>query len=144
MATAGICVPRGSPSCPLELLQDQQVCLTQAYFKWSVRGFVYTLREQSIFSTALQLSCMQSLQMFELAFSSSEARCEAWIPCSLGWTSAIVIIFLFVGRLPAGVHLDYTKFPSFLPIFLWFLLYVFRCGRSFLLAFRSFSLIVAL
>ena len=64
--------------------------------------------------------------------------------CSLRRTSAIVIIFLLVGHLSRGVGLDYAKSLSLIPISLLFLLYTFSCGKSFLLIFKSFMLIVAL
>ena len=50
----------------------------------------------------------------------------------------------FVGRPPKGMGLDSTLSPPLLHIFLWFLLYIFSCRRSFLLVFRSFSSIFAL
>ena len=37
------------------------------------------------------------------------------------------------------VGLDYTVFLPLLPVLLWFLLYIFGSGKSFLLVFRSFS-----
>ena len=49
----------------------------------------------------------------------------------LGRTSAIVILFPFVGCLPGSVGLDYTMSVSLLPISLWFLLYIFSCGNLF-------------
>ena len=72
------------------------------------------------------------------------AQCGAQTLCSLGRTSAIVIIFCCVGHLPGGMGLDCTTSPLLLPVSLWFLFYIFSCRRSFLLVFRSFSLIVAL
>ena len=45
---------------------------------------------------------------------------------------------------PKGVGLGYIVSLSFLPISLSFLLYVFSCGKSFLLVFMSFSSIMAL
>ena len=61
---------------------------------------------------------------------------------SLGRTSAIVIILPFVGRLPGGVGIDYTAFH--LSAHLIVVLYIFSCGKAFLLVFGSFSLIVVL
>ena len=67
------------------------------------------------------------------------AQYRAQMLCSLGRTSAIVIILLSVGRLTREVGLDYTMSPPLLPISLWFLIYIFSCGKSFMLVFRSFS-----
>ena len=54
----------------------------------------------------------------------------AQTPCSLGKTSAIVIILPFVSCLPRGIGLDYSRTPSLLPILLCFLLYIFSCRSS--------------
>ena len=70
MASASVCVSRGSCSCLLplgEALQDQQVGMTQAPFKllplcWILehaRFCMHPLRAESLFPTALQLSHMQ-------------------------------------------------------------------------------------
>ena len=48
------------------------------------------------------------------------------------------------GLLTRVVGLDYTVFPPLLLVSLLFLLYIFCCRKSFLLEFRSFSLIVTL
>ena len=78
------------------------------------------------------------------------ARSLGWEPdysfdtLLLGKTSATVIILPSVGRLPRDVSLDYTTSLPFLPILLWVLLYIFSCGKSFLLVFRLFSQKVAL
>ena len=53
-------------------------------------------------------------------------------------------LWLFSCHLPEYVDFDHTTSPPLLPISLWFLLYIFSCGNSFLLVFRLFSLIVAL
>ena len=79
--------------------------------------------------------------------SSSQCR-TPWAgvltPCFLGRTSAVLIILSFVNRLPRSVGLDYTLSLPLLPIQVWFLHYIFSCGKSFLLVFRLFSQIVAL
>lgn len=53
-------------------------------------------------------------------------------PCSLGRTFAIVVILLFEGCPPEGMGLIYITTLPFLPNSLWFLLYIFRYRRSFL------------
>ena len=63
------------------------------------------------------------------------AEYGAWNPSSLGRTFVIVIILLFVGYRSVG--LDCFRSLPFLPI-LWFFLYVFSCGKPFLLVFRGF------
>ena len=63
---------------------------------------------------------------------------------SLGRTSVILIILLFVGHSPRDMGLNYAISPPLLPISLWFLFYIFSCRRSFLLVFQSFSSIIAL
>ena len=93
---------------------------------------------------------LQSQTFWELTCLPSEehpgwrTQCGAWTPQSLRRASAIVIILLFVGHLPMGVDLDYTVSLALLVILWWFLLYIFSCGKSFTLVFRSLSLIVAL
>ena len=72
------------------------------------------------------------------------AQCGALTPRSLGRTCEVVNTLLFVGRLPWGVGFDYTMSPPLLRIALWFLLYIFKCGKSFLLVFRSFQYTIAL
>ena len=64
-------------------------------------------------------------------------QCGAQTPPSLGTTSIIVIILLFVGLPPRSMGLDCTVSSPLLPIFLWFFLYIFSCRQSFLLVFRS-------
>ena len=61
---------------------------------------------------------------------------------SLRRITAIVVTLLFVDCLPGDVSLNYSASPFLLLDLLWLLLYVFSCRRSFLLIFRSFSLIV--
>ena len=63
---------------------------------------------------------------------AGESQCEAQTPRSLGRTSAIFIILLFVGHLHGSMGLDCTVSLSLLPLLLWFLLYIFSCRRSFL------------
>ena len=65
-------------------------------------------------------------------------------PSFLGRTSAVVIFLLFVGHQPGVWILAIYLVSTLPPGFLWFLLYIFSCGRSFLLVFWSFSSIVAL
>ena len=57
-------------------------------------------------------------------------------PHFFGRTSASVINLLFVGRPPGCVSLDCTTSLPLLLTWLWFLLYIFSCIRSFLLVFR--------
>ena len=63
----------------------------------------------------------------------------AQIPTSLGRTSVIIIILPFV-----DIGIDYTTCPPLLLILFWFLLYIFRCRRSFVLVLWSVSSVVAL
>ena len=63
------------------------------------------------------------------------AQCGAQTTCSLGRTSVVVIILLFVGHPTQGMGLDCTANPLLLPISLWLFLYVLSCGRSFMLDF---------
>lgn len=59
---------------------------------------------------------------------------------SLPGEDFIFVIFLpFVGHLPKDVGPDCTASLPPILINLWFLLYVFSCGNSFLLVFTSFS-----
>ena len=60
-----------------------------------------------------------------------------------GILSATVIIFPVVGHLPGVMGLDYIASLPFLPVSLWFLIYIFS-WESLLLVFRLFSLIAAL
>ena len=69
--------------------------------------------------------------------------CGVQIPCSLGRTSEVVIILPFVGHPCGGIVLNCTASLSLLLVWLRFL-YVFSCRRSSLLAFWSFSSILAL
>ena len=57
-----------------------------------------------------------------------------WVEFLQLWLSS-----LFVGHLPRGVGVDYSASLSLPPILLWFLLYIFKCGRSLLPVFSLFS-----
>ena len=115
---------------------------------------VHLLRVKSLFPTALWFSHTQAILAFKARPSESSSswhrtpRLESPMwgsgPLLLGRTPAIVIILPFVGCLPGGMGLDCTVSLSLLPISLWFLLYIFSCGKSFLLVLRSFSLTVTL
>ena len=120
-----------------------------------VWNFACTLQAQSLFPKALPLSHMQTWLAFKARclgthFPSKGPLglgdlCGAWTPHSLWRTSAIVIILLFVGHLARTVGLDYTmSLPPTPPVSLWFLLYIFSCGKSFWFIFMSFSQIVDL
>lgn len=69
------------------------------------------------------------------------AQYRAWTPCSSGRTPAVVIAFLDLGHPSRGMGI---KSLPLLPIFQWFLLYVFSCGIFLLLVFSLLSWIVAL
>lgn len=70
------------------------------------------------------------------------AWCGIQTLCSLGWSSAIVIVFSNVGR-PPQVYESWLDHVS-TPLLSHFLLYIFSCRRPFLLVPRSFSLTVSL
>ena len=112
--------PHGDSQLPLaslEVLQDQQVCLMHVpfilfplhLFSGCVRCCVCLLRAESLFPTALRLSCMQALLDFKATCSRSssswsstpvgKACCGALTPYPLGRTSAIMIILPFMGCL---------------------------------------------
>ena len=116
--------PQVDLSCLLSLqvaLQNQQVGLTQSPFKllilcWyseHVRFCANPLRVESLFLTALQSSCTQAPLSFKAWCSGAclpnarppgwGTRCGAQTLHSLGRTSAVVIILLFVGHLAKGV-----------------------------------------
>ena len=134
--------------CPQKALQDQQVGLTQAPFKllsqfWvleCVRFCVYPLIVTFYFlqhSASLENKHHWPSKPNILGAHLPSAgplgwagQCRAQTPCFLRKTSAIVLIFLFVGC-PLGDV--YTTFLPLLLISSWCLLYIFSCRRSFLL-----------
>ena len=143
MAVTSIYVPRVSSSCLLSLweaLQGQQIRLTQAPFKllllpWvleCMRYCVHLLRGESLSPTPLsfpeskpQWPSKPNLLGAHLPDAGPPgwgAQCVAQTLCSLGRTSAIVIILLFMGC-PRGTGLDCTTFPPLLP---------FCCGYVFI------------
>ena len=110
------------------------------------------LRGESLFSAALQLSCTQALQASNQSFwglilpvRGSRMGSLVWRPgFSLVWESLRDCDHPLVCGLPTqrcGSWLCCFCSPTHL---LWLLLYTFGCGKSFMLAFRSFLLIVAL
>ena len=113
-------------------------------------GVSISCRVKPLFPIALQFSCAQTLLAFKARCSrrlicpvqdpwAGEPSVGAWKPSSSGRTFVIVIILLFVGYRSVG--LDCIMSLPFLPI-LWFLLYVFSCGKPFLLVFRGLSQMV--
>ena len=166
MAAASVYDHRGSPSSLLPLQeahQDQQVGQTQNPFKllslhWvseCVRFCMCFIRVESLLPTVLWFSCRQVPLAFKARHSeglaswlqdpqSGELNVDLEPLTFWGRISTIVIIFLFVGHLHGCVNLDYTTSLLLLPISLWFLLYIVKCGKSFKLVFRSFSSIVTL
>ena len=58
--------------------------------------------------------------------------------------TTVVTTLLFVGHLPRGTELGYTASLPLLTVSLWFLPYIFICGRSLLLDFQYFSSTVIL
>lgn len=137
-------------------LQDQKICLTQApqiiAFVLDLGAceiFMYPLIVESLFPIILWLFHMQAPLAFKPRHSrvhlpSSGSRvwgawCETWTPDSLGRTSTMVIILLFLGHLLWGCR-SLLHCVSALPPISVFLLYIFDCKRSFL--FSLFSLIV--
>lgn len=122
MAAASVCVFSGSSSClfPLsEALQNQNVGLIRllpnyCFSVWGVR-VCEILRAPfknevcvSFSPLALPRECSVGLQnegilrghLPSAEALGWEAQCEAWTLHSLGKTSAVVIILLFVGCLP--------------------------------------------
>ena len=152
MADISICVPRGSPSCLLPLqasLQDQQMDLTRSIFKrllpcWYSECVRFL---HASFKNRVSVSYSHPALLFwnHLTFkgrhsdgSSPQSRTSRlgslmWHsdPWLLWRTSALVITLLFVGCLPESIGLGYTTSSPFLPVLLWFLLYIFSCEKSF-------------
>lgn len=131
MFAAYIFVLRMSPSCLLPLQeahQDQQMGPTQGPFKllplcWISEcvGFcMCTLRMKSLSYCPLGLCikayCPSKPDVLGAHLPNSgppgyKVQCGACIPCSLGKTFAIVIIFLFMSCLPRGESLSCTASP---------------------------------
>lgn len=154
-------VVRVSSSCllpPQEPLQDQQMGLTQDFFKWLLLCWVLECVEFcvcSLFPTALVLlkvsptglhSQMSGDSSSQCRASGLGSQCGALAPCSLGSSSAVVNYSFspFGGCPPRGVVLTALHLIP-LTVLLWFPC-IFSCRRSFLLVFCfvSFSLIVFL
>ena len=110
---------------------------------------VYPLRMESLFPTALWVSCTQVPLAFKDRHSRASsshagplnwgAHCGAQTPHSSGRTSAIVIILPCVVHPPGDVGLDCTAAPHLISGLLWLFLYIFSSGKSFLLVFRLLS-----
>lgn len=142
-------VPPLSP----EALQDHQVGLTQSPFKllplhWDlecVRFCLHLWRVESLFPTALYLSYMSVPLAFKARHSwGSPPDAPHWGAWCGPWTLALWGEPLpsdyppTCGSPPGVVGLDCTTSSPLLSVSLWFLLSIFRCGKS-LLIFRSFS-----
>ena len=102
--------------------------------------FVCYLRVENLFSTALISSVHKHTGLQSRCSGGLSSQCRTprlqslvwgWTPHSVGRTSAVVIILRFVGCLPKVVCLDSVCVSLFLPVFLWFLLYVFSHGKFF-------------
>ena len=151
MAATGGFVPRGIPVTSYiseRLLQDHQVGLTSAPFRllplhWvleHIRVCVHPLRVKSFLQSSGSSNtspCGLQSQLFsEVVFpvqdtQTGEPDVGLGPPHSLGRTSEIVIILLFVNCQPRVIGLDDTTSLLLLTILLWFLLYVFSCGNFF-------------
>lgn len=115
---------------------------------WGVRFCVCPLKTQSLFPTALWLSCTQALLAFKARCSESSSSwcktpgwasyCGTWSPHSLGRTSAVVITLLFWGHLPRDVDLICTASPLSYPFCRGSFL-IASCAESLLLIFCLFS-----
>ena len=82
---------------------------------------------------------VQSLTFWGLIFPMLRLLCLD--PLLLGRTSAFVISLSFVGHRPGDMAGPIFAAPT---SSFWFLLYIFNCGKFFLLIFRLFSVVVAL
>lgn len=86
------------------------------------------------------LICLQSLMLWGFILMVQMpvlgAQCRAQKTWFLGRSSAVLIILQLEAQLPRDVGLDNTMSLSFQHIPLWFLLYIFICGKTFLLVFR--------
>ena len=156
MTASSIYVPKRSPSCLLllwEVLQDQQVGLTQATFKWLPIGWVSKPVRFCVCALKSEMSvCCSSLALLNARCSKQDVLgdplpgagppslgvwCGTQTPHSLERISEILIKLPFVGHLPVWV----------LTISCLHLFYPSHCGslllslveKSFLLVFRSFS-----
>ena len=144
-------VPWGSTSrlLPLrEALQDQQVCLTQTSFKWlhlpseswSVWDVVHPVRVESIYHSALTLlkvgpTAFQSQIFWGFIFLLQDPREPdgGSDPSLLEENFCCCNYPPICGTPTQGMGLNYTVSLPLLPVSLWFLLYIFCCGRSFFL-----------
>ena len=159
--------PQGDLLCLLSLwetLQDQQLGLRQAAFRWPLLAWVlehvrfceHPLRVELLCPTAFCVSWKQVLLTFKVKYFRSlfpgagalgwRAWCGAQTPCFLERTSAIVIILLFVHCPPSwgrgGIGLDCTiNLPLYLSCCS---SYMFSCRRPFLVGSASFSSVVIL
>lgn len=118
-----------------------------------VRFCVCPLREESLFSPALQLSCRQALWLSKsdvwllvlpVQNLKLESLMQGQIPCSLGRTSAIVTIILLVDCLPGSLDIVcfHPSYPSRRSFFIY--LFVENLFFFFLLVLRFFSQMIVL
>ena len=86
------------------------------------------------------LICLQSLMLWGFTLLVQMpvlgAQCRTQKTWFLGRSSAVLIILQLEAQLPRDVGLDNTMSLSFQHNPLWFLLYIFICGKTFLLVFR--------
>ena len=160
MAAARVCVPRVISSYLFllwEALQDQQVDLTRTsrtllLLPWVpeyVRFFMHPFRADLYFpqpscSPKSKPTSLQRQTFWELIFQVQNPQAgEPDVGLRLIASSFAVVIILVCGLPTQWYGLDYTASLLLLPVSLGLLLYIFSCRRSFLLAFWSFSSIVA-
>lgn len=153
MAVSGVCAPSGKFTLPNGSDSDSFKWLLLCQSSECVKIWTQPLRAESVFSTAPQLSCVQTQLAFK-AKCSGGSSCQCRIPglgrliqglkpFPLGGSLCSCDYPHFCGSPTPGVGFDYTS-PPHLPISLWFLLCIFSSGNSVLLVFRSFSQTVAL
>lgn len=159
MAATSIYVPSQSSNCLLPLLKRSAIVSDPDFFQITV--FVLGLRTCEIlhvpFKSEVSLSCapmgllyassvgLQNQMFWGLLVSLMQ---DSWVGepymrtrthHSLGITSEIMFILLVSGS-PTWECKSWLYYISaFLPISLWFLLYIFNCEKCFLFVCRSVS-----
>ena len=161
MAATSFCISRGLSfaSCLSRGLSkiSKWICsrlLTAVSLCWDLEHLRFCqcpLRAESLFPVALQLSWTWALLVSKARnFVSFTSWCTTpWLRSPTQGSDPFFLVEERPLRLwysfhlwvtdPGGVSPDYTMSPPLLPISLWFRLYFFSYGKSFLLVFRSFS-----
>ena len=135
MAATIICVPRVSSTCllsPWRVLQGQQVGQTQVPFRlllmhWFLEPVWFSMHH---FMSWVSISYGSPVckphwpSKSDIRLPNAGARYGAQIPFSLRRSSAVVIIFPFVGHLPRDVGLDCTGSLLLQSTLLWFLIHL--------------------